>query len=963
MPRRSARTPQPIRDRFISFDDEGDYDAKNSRSRSNSASASPKKTREDRAKARARRMSAEAKKRLEKLKEESEEEESSSSEEEEAVKVQPVAEEKKDNNKNNYKSKNNNSKSNSKKGKQQLLSSSSDEEEDDDDDFGGLSKKGEKNDDEGEEDSSDGDDSSDDDDDNLLEIEKQSRRLDKERRQEELEAQADFEQSRIQPEEDRYALPDQQQGSGEEYDDEEEEEHLDISQVKDRIGEVVQVLSDFRNRRQPGKNRQDYMKLLKKDVGTYYSYNNDLIDIFFRLFSPAEAIEFFEANEKPRPIVIRTNTLKTRRRDLAQALINRGVQLDPLADWTKVGLKIYNSNVPIGATPEYMAGHYILQAASSFMPCMALSPKPGERVLDMAAAPGGKTTYLAQMMRNQGLVVANDFKLPRTNSLMANIQRLGVHIAVVSNYDGRAFPRVMGGFDRVLLDAPCSGLGVISHDPSIKTQRTLKDIEVTTHLQKELLLSAIDSVDAQSKTGGFIVYSTCSVAVEENECVVDYALRKRCVKLVETGLTFGKPGMTRYHRHRFNQNLNKTRRFFPHVHNMDGFYVAKFKKYSNAFPTTGDSDDEDDDDSGRKHTKFNEDDGEKKVADVPKYASKGKGSKSVAAKTISKAQQKAMEALERRKRKREEKSNNMNGNKVDEVVKEKDTKRSKKSIEVTNGTSDTTTTTTATSDDNKMIVDKNEKEKKEKKEKKKKKKKKKKKSQDELDDIMNVDDGEEENHHNEEKSSSIASKILGLYGKEDASKEKGANNNDSGDVVVDKKKKKEKKKKKDKKKNTEQVTGEGLGSSSSSGSRETGRDDNITPRKTEEKPDFIKSKRFKGANKGYVFKMGRNGLGYYKDTFYKKSKRSDNSGQKEAKFVASPKFKGAKKGYVFKLDKKGLGYYKDKKPKVSGNSGYNRSTWNPDSDKKKKKRKKKKRDRHSGHSSRGGGSKMRWNTN
>ena len=110
--------------------------------------------------------------------------------------------------------------------------------------------------------------------------------------------------------------------------------------------------------------------------------------------------------------------------------------------------------------------------------------KPGERVLDMAAAPGGKTTYLAQMMRNQGLVVANDFKLPRTNSLMANVQRLGVHIAVVSNYDGRAFPRVMGGFDRVLLDAPCSGLGVISHDPSIKTQRTLKDIEVTTHLQK-----------------------------------------------------------------------------------------------------------------------------------------------------------------------------------------------------------------------------------------------------------------------------------------------------------------------------------------------------------------------------------------------------------------------------------------------------------------------------------------------
>ena len=147
---------------------------------------------------------------------------------------------------------------------------------------------------------------------------------------------------------------------------------------------------------------------------------------------------------KPRPIVIRTNTLKTRRRDLAQALINRGVQLDPLADWTKVGLKIYNSNVPIGATPEYMAGHYILQAASSFMPCMALSPKPGERVLDMASAPGGKTTYLAQMMRNQGLIVANDFKLPRTKSLMANIQRLGVHIAVVSKLRWACIPTSNG---------------------------------------------------------------------------------------------------------------------------------------------------------------------------------------------------------------------------------------------------------------------------------------------------------------------------------------------------------------------------------------------------------------------------------------------------------------------------------------------------------------------------------------
>ena len=121
-----------------------------------------------------------------------------------------------------------------------------------------------------------------------------------------------------------------------------------------------------------------------------------------------QAIEFFEANEVPRPVTIRTNTLRTRRRDLAQALINRGVNLEPIGKWTNVGLQVFESSVPIGATPEYLAGHYMLQAASSFLPVIALSPQPGERVLDMASAPGGKTTHMAALMQNTGVVFAND---------------------------------------------------------------------------------------------------------------------------------------------------------------------------------------------------------------------------------------------------------------------------------------------------------------------------------------------------------------------------------------------------------------------------------------------------------------------------------------------------------------------------------------------------------------------------
>lgn len=186
---------------------------------------------------------------------------------------------------------------------------------------------------------------------------------------------------------------------------------------------------------------------------------------------PSQALAFFEANETPRPVTIRTNTLRTRRRDLAQALINRGVNLEPIGKWSKVGLQVFESSVPIGATPEYLAGHYMLQAASSFLPVIALAPQPEERVLDMASAPGGKTTYISALLQNTGVVFANDSNKARTKSLTANVHRLGCKNVVVCSYDGREFPKVMGGFDRVLLDAPCSGTGVISKDPSVKVNK------------------------------------------------------------------------------------------------------------------------------------------------------------------------------------------------------------------------------------------------------------------------------------------------------------------------------------------------------------------------------------------------------------------------------------------------------------------------------------------------------------
>jgi len=353
----------------------------------------------------------------------------------------------------------------------------------------------------------------------------------------------------------------------------------DLQLLRNRINETIRVLEDFAKLAEEGRSRADYTAQLVKDICAYYGYSEYLAEKLFNLFTPREAFEFFEANESARPVVIRTNTLRTHRRDLAQALINRGVTLEPVGKWSKVGLQIFESTVPLGATPEYLAGHYILQAASSFLPVMALAPQENERCLDMAAAPGGKTTHMAAMMKNTGCIFANDPSKQRAKGLIGNVHRLGARNVVVCNYDAREFPRVIGGFDRVLLDAPCSGTGVIAKDASVKTNKTEKDFMMLPHIQKQLLLSAIDSVNHASKTGGFLVYSTCSVTVEENEEVVSYALRKRPnVRLVSTDLTFGREGFTSYRGKNFDASLKLTRRYYPHSYNVDGFYVAKFQK-------------------------------------------------------------------------------------------------------------------------------------------------------------------------------------------------------------------------------------------------------------------------------------------------------------------------------------------------------------------------------------------------
>ena len=418
-----------------------------------------------------------------------------------------------------------------------------------------------------------------DDEDDLLEIEREAQIVDQEMEMEKVEAEEELRRT-MREHTAIYHLP-----SREEVVSSSADRVVPPSELRQHVESILQVLADFKPRREPGKARKEYVDMLGYFLAELYGYLPELVEYFLTMFGPTETVEFLEASDKPRPMVIRTNTLKARRKDLAAALIKRGVSLDPLASWSKVGLKIVESPVPMGATPEYLGGFYMLQSAASMCPVLALAPEPKEKVLDMSAAPGGKTSYIAQLMKNTGVVMANDLKAARQKATVANMHRLGVKNVVACTHDGRKMGHMFKNrFDRVLLDAPCSGLGVISRDPSVKVQRTMEDVKQCAHLQKELLLAAIDSLKCKNTTGGVMVYSTCSVSIHENEEVVQYALSKRDIKLVDTGLDFGTPGYSRYQEKRFHPTMALTRRFYPHVHNMDGFFVAKIQKLSDTIP-------------------------------------------------------------------------------------------------------------------------------------------------------------------------------------------------------------------------------------------------------------------------------------------------------------------------------------------------------------------------------------------
>lgn len=279
--------------------------------------------------------------------------------------------------------------------------------------------------------------------------------------------------------------------------------------------------------------------------------------------------ESFQKECRREPIsAVRRNDIKARE-DFEERL-SQDFEFEQ-ASWNDKVYRLKDVKKP-GKSMLHWRGEYYVQEESASVPVEVLDPRPGDKVLDMCAAPGGKTTQIADRINNEGLVVANEKSSQRMKSLHANIYRTGAFSVNALNRDGRRIPEDRK-FDRVLVDAPCSGEGnnCRREEEDMASEQESKDLS---SLQLDLLEKAFSIV----KEGGVVVYSTCTFSPYENESVVNQALENNDVKLDRIDLDFShERGLEDYRETEFSSEISKTVRIYPHHLQSGGMYVAKFR--------------------------------------------------------------------------------------------------------------------------------------------------------------------------------------------------------------------------------------------------------------------------------------------------------------------------------------------------------------------------------------------------
>lgn len=273
---------------------------------------------------------------------------------------------------------------------------------------------------------------------------------------------------------------------------------------------------------------------------------------------------------------IRVNERKIKRDTLANHLLETyGINTEPVL-YPSNALKIKDGFDYAGSTLEIAFGFYYMQALTSMLPPFVLNPSENDIVLDLCSAPGSKTTQLAEMMNNRGVLVVNELEMKRIKALVFNLDKMNFLNCGVVNQRGEILSKYYDSyFDKILVDAPCSGLGIIQKKSEVNNWWSLERVKNLSEIQTKLLVSAIKMM----KVGGEMVYSTCTLTPEENELIINRILEKYPLDVEEVTIPIKHhKGITEYKNENLDKRLSKAIRIFPWEADSDGFFLIKLKK-------------------------------------------------------------------------------------------------------------------------------------------------------------------------------------------------------------------------------------------------------------------------------------------------------------------------------------------------------------------------------------------------
>jgi 16S rRNA (cytosine967-C5)-methyltransferase len=285
----------------------------------------------------------------------------------------------------------------------------------------------------------------------------------------------------------------------------------------------------------------------------------------FKLFGRREAIAFLEGSMQSPPTYIRINSLRATENEILEKIAEDKIQTEKIEE-LKFTYKVTGAKKPLTRTTSFQDGLFYVQDKASSFAAEVANPKADMTIMDICAAPGAKTTYLAQLMQNRGLIYSIDYSKRRMSVWKNGVAQMGVEIAtpIIADACHPSFLRMKA--DIVILDPPCTSTGAFGKLPSAKWRLTRRSVDKMAEIQWQMLDSCADSV----KSGGTLVYSTCSITVEENEMLIERFLKWHTeFSLGEIEPKIGSSGL---------RGLEKCQRLYPHIHQCNGFFIAKLSK-------------------------------------------------------------------------------------------------------------------------------------------------------------------------------------------------------------------------------------------------------------------------------------------------------------------------------------------------------------------------------------------------